>query len=416
LLSKSGRNRAVVWLLLIMSSILFIDLNQPLFAKYASLSPTQFSPVLQLLFFIVTLIAYLFLVLSSSTFAHNRSIRIHAWGKNLLQLFLSSLLVLLVLISLGVGLSTKTILLFLILLIPIMGAVKTAMNLNKLKWYTLSKELSHIALCLLLISIFLTNISNKEDRICLEKNVPFTNKEYSITLQNSIKTIPQYIGEKEQYSLVFLRGSFHFAAYPSIWKYQRNKGLETQKNPFVQILPDADIIIIPKHKGLKTLQLDKETNLDGLIVTLKDYSKTINSQGISLEKAVINFQKEIENVGGEPSFLQEDYSLSRRTTKQGFSMERTWINPTILGEEIEWIDTENDKAILISSNTISKMFEFDIYIKPFMLLLRISYFLMILSLLWMVIMNQWEKKFNENYKRTHPRHTGIRPHHTHHHQ
>jgi cytochrome c biogenesis factor len=416
LLSKSGRTRASVWLLIAMSAVLFIDLNQPLLANYFSLSPTQFSPLLQKIFFATSLLAYFFIFLTSSPFANSRSIRFHSLGKTLIQLLLSSIISLLFLISLHTGLSKKALLLFLILLVPILGITKTFMDMIKLKWFSRGKDFSHIVMCLLLLSIILTNIYYKEEIICLEKDVPYATSSFTATMTNQIQTIPQYLGEKEQYELVFSMEPYQFTAYPSLWKYQRNKGTETQKTSYIKILPEADIIVVPKQKGLKTLLLNQETNLEGLIVTLKEYARTKNDQGFWVEKATINFQKEIDISGGKTHLSQEDCTLTRRLTQKGLAIESTKVTPTLLGEELEWISTENETTILIRSPYIDNTYEFEILTKPYMLLLRLSYFLLIFSLFWMLLMNQWEKKLAMRYKKSHPRHTVTRDRHAHYHQ
>jgi cytochrome c biogenesis factor len=415
LISKSGRNRVLIWLLIIMSSILFADLNQPLLAPYLSLSQTQFSPLFRSLFFVFTLLAYILFIISSSLLAHKRSVRIHTWGKFLIELLLSSLPALLAIKLLGMELTRKSIPVFLLLLIPVMGIFSVIKTIKKQQWFSISHELSHFAVCLLLASIFLTNAYNKKETVCLEKDVPYVSSQYSITLQKTIKKIPEFVGEKEEYALDFSKGPFHFTVYPSIWTFNRNQGPQKQMIPYVQILPDTDIIVVPKQIGRKTFLLNKETNLNGLIITLKEYSKTTTLQSKTIETVVINI-KQVNDEKKKDLSLQkeEDFTLSRRITKNGIPIDRFFF-PSLLGEEIEWVSTENESAIVITSSSIANMIEFDIYNKPSMLLLRISYFFLIFSLLWFLLMTIWGKKLTEIFKKPHSPRSQTRPHHTHHH-
>jgi hypothetical protein len=212
----------------------------------------------------------------------------------------------------------------------------------------------------------------------------------------------------------FTKGPYHFSVRPSLWEYQRNKGNEIQKIPYIQILPNSDIIVIPSNQGKKTLFLNQETNLKGLIVTLKDYTRKKNNAGTLMEKAVIHFQKEVKEVDREPYLLQEEYTLTRRLTQKGQAIENSKIIPSLLGEEIEWVNTENESSILLTSPSIAKTYEFLIITKPYMLLLRISYFLLIFTLLWMIVMNQFKKIFSERNTKKHHKNIIFRDHHLHH--
>lgn len=412
--SKSGRSRAVVWLFLLMSMILFIDLNQPLLFNNLSLSSTPFSPFLQKLFMMVALCAYLLLCFSASTFAKSRTIRIHSLGKTLVQILISSIFVLLFLVSLQCGLSAKTAILFIILLIPTLGIAKTIPEMIPLPWFKWGKHLAHCSICLLLLSIILTNLISLEERISLEKGIRFVSDKYSILMLETTQNIPQYIGNKTQYTLDFLKGAYQFSAHPSLWEYQRNRGNEVQKIPYIQILPECDIMVIPTNQGTKTLVLNQETILKGLLVTMKEYSRKKDNAGFLYEKTVINFQKEVNEIDREPYLIQEEYTLTRRLSQKGLALENSKITPSMLGEEIEWVKTENENTILLTSPSIAKTFEFLIITKPYMLLLRISYFLLILSLLWIILMNQFQEKFSKRNKKKDSRNTLYRDHHQHH--
>lgn len=411
IISSPGRLLLIAWVFIMMSGILFIDLNQPIISILFFFSPTKYSSFLRLMFVCTTIIGFIILFLRSSVFSHRRTIRIHTLGQLLIEFLVSCVVILFTLTSIHVGMSIFAILLFLLFLIPTLGAIKAIMTLRKTPWYSFGEQLCHLSICLLFISILLTSINNFADKICLEKNKPYQTYNYSVTLKDDSEIKSQYIGNKRSYNILFENRTNSFIVKPAIWTYQRNSGVEILKCPSIHTNKYADIMVIPQEKGVKTLLLNKETLIDDIIVTLKEYTKETNKAGFLIEKVTINFQKEVVIGDSEPSLQQEDYVLSRRITNQGIPLEKASVVPATYGDEIIWIKTERPNQITVSSNKISNTFEFDVIIKPFMLFFRFIYFSFLFSLLWIMIEVFFEKKIKKLIKKNKRRNDETRPHH-----
>lgn len=415
LFSKTGRTRAVIWLLLAMSGVLFFDLNQPLMTTFLSYPSPVLSYYLRVMFMTLAFITFLFLSLSSSPFSHQRSIRFHGVGKVAIQVLTSSLIALVLLLNFKLGITNQTILLFVLLLVPLTGLLKTIHDLKKCPWFLTGKGITHLAMCLVLISFLLTNVGNLSERVSLEKNIPYSNKEYTLTQLETNRPLPQYVGEKEFFPIQVNKGSFSFISTPSLWTYQRKGSKETLAVPSIQLLPDVDFVIVPKHSGLKTLFLKQTSTVKEYLITLEEYITKIEENGIKTESVFISIQTE-KNQENDRSFISENLRLTRKITQKGVPLEQTSAKSILMNETITWVHTEDEKTITISSPTIQKTHEFEILIKPYMLLLRISYLFLGLSLLWYVALLFLEKKARINHRIKNKLKPQGRSHHAHHHQ
>lgn len=426
LISRSGRIRLLVWIFLCMAIILFIDINLPFFFSifnqsvfsldFQTLLVKIFSQNLKIIFGGLAVLCYLTMVLESSSFAKNRTIRIHSLNKALIELSIAIIITILCVAFMNMGIQYVSYFQMILILIPSFGIAKVLLELKKIPILKWGKEIGHIGVCLLLISILLTNLNNTVESICLERGVPYISEKYSLLLEQEIKKIPKYIGYQEAYSLLITRKPFRYYATPAQWIYQRDKGQIEMPIPSIQMLPDIDIEVILKQKGLKTLALNQETKLNDAIITLKELYTTSDLSGNKTEHVTINLQKLSPMPDQEDKLIQEDHVLSKKISQGGLPLEKAFFKSALYDEEIEWMKSY-DTGIFIQSPRIMKSFEFEIRTKPFMLVLRLSYFLIIISLLWIMLYFLFESKLKKNLSKKKASSAVYRVHHTqkHHH-
>jgi len=424
--SRSGRLRLVAWLFVLMAIVLFVDIHVPIVFSYFEISLFSLNRQSQLLNLVslnlkrifggFVFLSFIAMTVQSSIFSKNRTIRTHSLNKNLLELLLAMLLTILLFLIMNMGFSSKSYILGLLLLFPSFGIAKIFLGIRKIPIWKWGKELGHLGVFLLFISILLSSVNNTVESICLEKNVPYDTPNYSLTLQGNVKKIQKYSGYQEVYTILINRNPFQVYATPAQWVYDRDKGQIEMRIPSIQILPDTDIEITLKQKGLKTLVLGKETKLNDITLTLKELYITVDRYGNKTEHAVINLQKVIQIPDQEDQLIQEEHELTKIVTQSGSSLEKVKVKSSLYSEEIEWVKS-GENSIYCQSPRISESIEFEIRTKPFMLGLRFSYFLLIASLIWMIISLVFETKLKKWGKKKKPSSFTFRTHHTqkHHH-
>jgi cytochrome c biogenesis factor len=246
--------------------------------------------------------------------------------------------------------------------------------------------LVHSSLPLIVFASILISLPSKTYWLHLIPQETISVEELSASFSlSSYRNLPIYTGILTEYPIqVSIRNS-NYTAKPSIWSYHRNQknSLEIMKTSTHSIL-GSDHHLVPTGKGIFRIKEASVRFIGDIKVSYIEYKQEELSNGLFNEWFTLNFSHDGQS---------ETVQLKRLSNTQGAHLRSDPVYVKILNDTIQLTQHQN-QTIVFSSNALKDHLEANYHIKTLSNLIPWSYYLLLLSALWILLQDLKRKSNN----------------------
>ncbi len=369
------------WTLISIAIVLFIFTQLPLLPQYKeSILLVQTSKQLP---WIVLLLSLLLLILSLFYYRHAFYIKkTHrpSIEKLLLIFFFAFVSMVILQPSLNIAVfSLRGLFVLMLVFLCYCSLYVFLHRWHRVPWRSKGSPLLHAALPLLILGSLAIALPISPAWLHLSPGQTYYSPEYksSFTLMDSIDE-SIYTGEKSSYPIKVSTNNSNYTASPAIWKYNRDKKEQELFIPDIQHRLLLDYHIVPVGKGIFRIKKSETRYINEISVFFK-YTEVSNN-----EQQHTSLTKEEFTLFLSTDSQKEELLLSRWKNKVGTQVRSDPVFSSILNDTVQIISFQKD-TLVISLASLKQHIALNFYHKPMALLIRLAYFLILLSSLWIML-------------------------------
>ncbi len=235
--------------------------------------------------------------------------------------------------------------------------------------------LLHFSLPLLLLGSYIIALPSPSHQVHLSPQQTVHHADISASFTASIPFETQaYVGSITSFPVQVDTKNFSFTALPHIWKYHRTREVEELMIPSIVSRLGSDYHIVPTGKGFFRIKKDESRLIGNKLFNFISFNAEKLSDGIIKENFVLSFEKQ-----GEVDYFQ----LSRFINQAGVHVRSDPVEIPSLDATFQ-VSTYQNEVLVILSPIFDQHMEVNFYVKPLAIVLRWSYYLIMMGSLWIL--------------------------------
>ncbi|MDD4663149.1 MAG: hypothetical protein PHD83_00605, partial [Caldisericia bacterium] len=398
--------------MLCLAGLLFLQINQPLIQRFSTYTlPSLTSWFFPLFYFGVLGFLITNQLPSFLQVFHRNHHKLQLISMIVTNFLISFLLSFVFILSSGNKL-TSTFLPIVFVFFSCLWIVGSVQIQKKESVKNLVDRITHIAISLLIISFTLSSTDSSVKSFFLLPSDTIALEEISVTMKAPSIEKEAYIGAIQTYPIEMNTNGNLYQIHPSIWEYVRKTVKTQMKIPFIQGVGFFDMQVIPKQKNQIEFISDELVYFKNseIVISNRIHSPSPSQEGLQLVSADVIIKKINKDSEYKEPYVTEVLHITKENNQSDIRFNITPSYSELLETELHWNISETN-SILLQSADWNDGIQVDLVKKPFVVGIRISYFLLLLILLVRILFFRY-KKWGKQYLFPAYHHTPRRQRHT----